>query len=487
MSPYHLLPTIALSLNCLAAQISPPNILFICVDDLRPELSCYGGVALSPNLDKLASQASLFTHHYVQVPTSGASRASMLSGYLPKKNSDLSNEACRINFSQKPEQAQSESFFHALRRHGYYTVSVGKISHSPDGYIQKNGQSLQELPHSWDEALLDTGQWTTAQQAFFGYADGSDRESLKKEVKPYECKDVEDEVYLDGLSAQLAIQKLRELKARDQHFCLALGFVKPHLPFNAPKRYWDLYQEADINPSAYDIPQNTSKIGLHQSGEFNYYKQGEEKASLEQPLSDAYAIKLRHAYYASVSYVDAQIGKVLAELQALGLEQDTLIIVWGDHGWHLGDMRIWGKHTLMETALRSTLIIKPAGSQQGQKINRIVSAVDLYPTVMDLCHITGEAARDGHSLVPLLQNPQDSRWEDKALSFFKKGTTMRMPGYRLSRYQNEGQDIIELYAYGDEPQERENIATSRPDIVQQWLPILQKANFRDGYYSRPTP
>ena len=364
-----------------------PNVLFICIDDLRTELGCYGSMVKSPHLDKLASEGSLFYNHYAQVPTSGASRACLLTGHAPSKPSDLSNEACRINISGKPEREQAESFIHHLRRQGYRTVGIGKISHQPDGYLQtKQGRQL-ELPHSWDEMLIDPGRWETGEQAFFGYADGSDRASRKHQVPPYERGEIDDMGYLDGYSAQLAIKKLQKLSQSKQAFCLAVGFISPHLPFNSPAKYWDLYQRANIPTTSYDIPLNTSNVGLHQNGEFNIYKKGDEKLNLQHPASEAYAKKLRHGYYSAISYTDAQIGKVLDELHRLGLDENTIIIVWGDHGWHLGDMRIWGKHTLLEPALKSTLIIKAPGKKAQIQNHRIVSSIDIYPTLMELCGI----------------------------------------------------------------------------------------------------
>ncbi len=206
-----------------------------------------------------------------------------------------------------------------------------------------------ELPNSWNEMLFEPGKWGTGWNAFFGYADGTNRNELKGETKPYEGADVNDESYPDGLTANLAIKKLKELAVKDQPFFLGVGFFKPHLPFNAPKKYWDLYDESKIplTPSP-DIPNNVNPASLHASGEFNGYKLGEEKAALSKPLSDAYARKLKHAYYAGVSYIDAQVGKVFNELKQLGLDKNTIIVVWGDHGWHLGDDRVWGKHTIAE-------------------------------------------------------------------------------------------------------------------------------------------
>lgn len=455
-----------------------PNILFICVDDLRRELGAYGSVVKTPNIDRLAAQGSLFFQHYVQVPTSGASRASMLTGHLPKDKSDLSNEACRMSLSDKPEGETPETMFHHLRRNGYYTVGVGKISHYADGclydYDAPKTDKL-ELPYSWDEMLFDAGQWGNGWNAFFGYADGSNRQSRKKQVKPYECADVPDEGYPDGLTANLAVRKLKELTGKEKPFCLAVGFFKPHLPFTSPKKYWDMYDEASLPLSPMpDIPEGCNPFSLHESGEFKSYELGEEKPSIEKRVSDAYARKLRHAYFACVSYMDAQVGKVLDALEATGQADNTIIILWGDHGWHLGDLRVWGKHTLHETSLSSALVIKASGCKKGIKNERIVSSVDIYPTLMELCHVALPEGLDGQSFAGLLNNPDDKGWQDAAYSYFRNGITVRTPEYRFTRYDKNGEVITELYQYDDERIEQKNIAKEKPDIVQKLLPLWEK-------------
>lgn len=457
-----------------------PNVLFICVDDLRRELGVYGSVVKTPNIDRLASEGSLFFQHYVQVPTSGASRASMLTGLYPKDKSDLSNEACRTNLSNKPEGEAPETLFHQLKRNGYYTVGIGKISHYADGYLygytDPKGSAL-ELPYSWDEMLFDAGKWGNGWNAFFGYSDGSNRQSKKKLVKPYECADVSDEGFPDGLTANLAVKKLNELAGKNQPFCLSVGFLKPHLPFTAPKKYWDLYEEASIpvSPVA-DIPDGCNLVSLHESGEFNGYLLGEEKASLEKRVSDEYARKIRHAYFACISYMDTQVGKVLDALEVSGEADNTIVVLWGDHGWHLGDLRVWGKHTLHETSLSSALIIKAPGHKRGVQNKRIVSSIDIYPTLMELCQVPTPKNLDGHSLVSLLDKPSDASWEETAYSYFNNGVSLRTPGYRFTRYNQKQNIITELYEYKTDLFERKNIAEdpAKADVIKHLLPMWEK-------------
>ena len=459
-----------------------PNVLFISVDDLRPELGCYGADYIqSPNLDRLASSGHVFTNHFVQVPTCGASRLSMLTGMLPESKAHLSNNAIREFISDQSENSNPETFIHHLRRNGYYTVGIGKISHYVDGLLYGYTDSIgtnRELPYSWDEMVFDHGKWGTGWNAFFGYSNGENRQSLDRQVKPYESGDVEDEGYPDGLTASLAIQKLKELSERDEPFFLGVGFFKPHLPFNAPKKYWDLYNEKDIPLAPFPgIPENVNLASLHESGEFNGYQLGDEKASLSEPLSDAYAQKIRHAYAACVSYIDAQIGKVLNELERSGLDENTIIIVWGDHGWHLGDQRIWGKHTIFESALKSAFIIKlPGDSKSRNPIDKVVSTVDIYPTVLELCGVEMPNDTDGKSLVPLINNPDLRKWEESAYGYYRNGISLRTSDYRLTKYFRDQQTVIELYDHKKDPWETKNIAGEMPEIVEKLMPLLEKGN-----------
>lgn len=473
-----------------------PNVLLLMVDDLRPDLGCYGNPLMkTPHLDALAARGRVFTRQYANVPTCGASRYALLTGKLPHSRAALSNEVANRFIAQQPRTEVPETLLDNLRRHNYYTVGIGKISHSVDGYLygyDKPRSDTLELPHSWDEMLFDAGKWGTGWNAFFGYADGSSRTSRKNQVKPYEKAPVGDESYPDGLTAQLAVQKLKTLAAQKQPFVLGVGFFKPHLPFNAPQKYWDLYDEATLPLTpAPDLPSEVALQSLMDSSEFNRYQLGEEKASLSQALSPAYSRRLIHAYYAATSYVDAQIGKVLTELKAQNLENNTIVVVWSDHGWNLGDHRMWGKHTLSERSLRSPLIIRtPAMTQNAQtqndaqtqnaqtqnaKVDAIVSGVDFYPTLMELCGVPMPYAGDGHSYAELLQNPQ--RATDRvAYGYFNNGITMRTNRYRLTRYFRPQTPLIELYDHHNDPEENHNIAAANPQIVNALLPRWEKGD-----------
>ncbi len=463
-----------------------PNVLFIAVDDLRTdEIGCYGHpIAKTPNMDKLASKGMLFTNHYVNVPTCGASRYCLLTGMLPRNSDHLTNSAIMKSVTNRPETERPETFIHHLKRNGYHTAGIGKISHNPDGLLAKSGEP--ELTYSWDEVIFDTDKWGTAVHSFFAYANGSSRRTMDGQVKPYEKGDVDDEGYPDGIIAKLAVDKLKELAGKETPFFLGVGFFKPHLPFNAPAKYWDLYNRENIplSPNPY-IPENVNIASLHSSYEFNNgYRLGDESATLDGPVSDEYARKLRHAYLACVSYIDAQIGKLIDELERLDIADNTIIIIWGDHGWHLGDHLVWGKHTIFERSLKSPLIINLPGLSKGNEINRIISTVDIYPTIIELCGTDNPHITDGNSFVPLLKDMDNNR-EDAAYGYFNRGISLRTERYRLMKYFREQQPVIELYDHRVDPNETRNIAEENPEVVSGLMPLLEKGN--TGIYASEQP
>lgn len=474
---------IAMNSSCSAPRevsvVQQPNILFIAVDDLRPELKAYGNTIMhTPHMDGLAKQGRMFVNHYVNVPTCGASRYAMLTGRYPQTTAALANNIFERTTAGKSSAELPESLVELFRRNGYYTVSIGKISHAADGRIYGYDQPVSdrlELPNSWDEVLFNAGKWGSGWNAFFGYANGENRQSLNGQVKPYEMADVEDADYPDGLTADLAVTRIKALRESKKPFFLAVGFFKPHLPFNAPKKYWDLYKEEEIALSPVpNIPAGVDAASLHNSSEFNQYKNTDEKPSLQNPVSDAYARKLKHAYFASVSYVDAQIGKVLQALKQSGMENNTIVVLWGDHGWHLGDQRVWGKHTLSEYSLKSPLIIKsPAMPYKGRMSKAVVQSVDIYPTLMQMAGLKRPYQMDGRSLYPILQNPSLVSTQ-KVFAYFNNGITMRTERYRITKYYNRGD--VELYDYIKDPFESQNIASENKQITDSLLLMLEEGN-----------
>ena len=310
---------------------TPYNVLFIAIDDLRPQLGCYGqSIMHTPHLDKLAEKGRLFNRHYVQVPTCGASRYALLTGRRPYLPAHLSNQAFR-DLTSRTESEQPESFAHVFRRNGYKTASLGKISHYPDGKLftyEGEGEGEWEMPFSWDKIWGPVGKWGTSWNAFFGYSNGENRNMQRGHYPAFERAAVPDTALPDGLTAEAAIQQLREWK--DEPFLISVGFFKPHLPFTAPDRYWQLYDDLEIplspNP---DAPMYVHPQSLNRNGEmFGNYKH-EHKGGPGVRLPDDYARTLRQAYFAAVSYVDAQVGKVLDELEKLGWQKKPLSLSGG--------------------------------------------------------------------------------------------------------------------------------------------------------------
>jgi arylsulfatase A-like enzyme len=455
-----------------------PNILLICVDDLRPELGCYGKAYMkTPHMDRLAEKGCVFSRHYIQAPTCGPSRYSLLTGLRPRHTDQLNNTYMENNFHKRPETETPETFVHHFRRNGYTTVGIGKISHTPDGRVRGEGQHW-ELPYSWDEMLCDTGKWGGGFDAFFAYASGDSRASLNHQVPPLECADVPDEGYPDGLNANLAVRKLKELSAKNRPFLLSVGFFKPHLPFNSPKKYWDLYdrEEVSLSPNP-DLPEKTPPLFLHSSREFfGNYRKGREYGGLGDRVSDDYAREIRHAYFAAVSYVDAQIGKVLNALEDLGLEKNTVIVVWGDHGWHLGDHSIWGKHSPYERSAHSPLIFKFSGMKQsGIKTDALVETIDIYPTLCDLTGVEPPPHLEGESLKANLNNP-GIPGKPAVYCYQRNRISMRTERYRLILHAERGMSGVVLYDHQVDPNETLNIAEDRPEIVERLMPLLKKGN-----------
>ena len=461
-------------------SLTSPNVLFIAVDDLRPELGVYGNQTVkSPNIDKLADEGSHFTRHYVQVPTCGASRYSLMTGMRPRKRIHVDNKAFYEETSQQPERERPESFVHHLKRNGYNTVGIGKISHSVDGLVyqyEEQPTKIKEMPHSWNRFIFNPGKWKTGWNAFFAYANGENRQSLKGQVKPYESADISDDGYPDGLILKSALDELKRLKEEEKPFFLGVGFFKPHLPFNAPKKYWDFYDRDSISiaPDP-NIPTGVNPISVGKMGEFYNYKLSDEKPTLKKTVSDEYARKLIHGYYASISYIDNLIGKLIRELKSLDLDRNTMVILWGDHGWHLGNDRKWGKHTLFERSLKSVLIIKLPGKQNKNKeINSIVETVDIYPTLMEFCSITPPYKLDGESLLKHMNSVKTNK-KNIAYSYWKDGISIRTEKYRLTKFFRKEEPKIELYDHLLDSEENNNIAFVNKKLIDSLMPTLMKS------------
>lgn len=461
-----------LLVGAISAQARQPNIVFIAVDDLRTELRCYGhDYVQSPNLDRLASQGVLFRRHYAQVPTCGASRYALLTGRSPAHSHALSNTALYRGASRLSSEASdaAQTFPELFRRSGYRTVLIGKISHTPDGKVydyRGRGKGRDELPNAWDELATPYGPWRRGWGSFFAYAGGAHREDGAGHRALMEFVAEKDTDLPDGLMAKRAVAKLAELKARQQPFLLGLGFFKPHLPFVATRADWAAFADVEIPPPPH--PGRIASPYWHKSGEFYGYRVPWKKT---RPLARKDQIAARRAYLACVRYVDRQVGKVLTAIDELGLRESTIVIVWGDHGWHLGDSAMWGKHSPFERALRSTCILRAPGvAKPGQVCDALVETIDLYPTLVDLCKPSFTKTRyplDGRSLRPLLVGDVDAVHE-AALSYWRKAVSVCTLDYRLLVIGAKRADI-ELYDLRASLDPVDNLAADEPELVQRLL------------------
>jgi iduronate 2-sulfatase len=466
-----------LSAGALSART---NVLLIAIDDLRAELGCYGDKHIvSPHMDGLAAEGRLFTRHYVQTAICGPSRCSLMTG----RRVDWSWDVWGRNRKSRKRPPQPESFADHFRRQGYRTVQIGKITHQPGGVMDR-AQEVHQLPFSWDLAYAPVGPWQTPWYAFFSYDKGRYREygygKDNKNVPPSEAADVPDTGYADGLNAEEAVKQLRDLDKGEKPFLLAVGFYKPHLPHNAPKRYWDLYDETalPVVENTYP-PKNTNpKISTHDSYELtDHYYWPHGKGVLPPDRLRHH----RHAYAAAVSYVDAQIGKVLDELTRLGLDRNTVVVLWSDHGWHLGEHGMCSKPACYETVTRSPLIIRtPDMSRAGQAAPGLVETVDIYPTLVDLCGLPLPEGLAGASLRPLLDDPGHPG-KDGAHSYCRlngyHGHALRTDRWRLVEWTHAksgkvGQ--VELYDHKVDPGENVNVSADHPEIVKRLLPQLRR-------------
>lgn len=461
------------------------NILMICVDDLRPELGCYGNsIIQTPNIDKLASTGFVFDNHYVQASICGPSRSTLLTGKISQQWDPWAETRKLMT-----EPAVPVALPHLFKRNGYKTVGIGKITHEPGG-VKDDAQKIAQIPFSWDTTYTSTGKWGTPWRAFFAYSNGDAhntamRIGMNTPRIPYEAGDVDDEGYPDGLNALEAIKQLRKLKESKDPFFLAVGFYKPHLPFNAPKKYWDMYDRNEI-PMAENnyIPKNLdNRYSIHRSPEVTTHYPWPDGPGSVSPES---AKTLKHGYYACVSYIDALIGKVLDELERLHLDQNTIVVVWSDHGWHLGEHTMFGKMSNFEIATRSPLIIRVPGiTNESKHLKSLIETVDLYPTLAELCDVEYPDDLDGTSMIRLLRNPE-SKGKTYARSYYYRnqalGKTLRTEKYRIVRWATEKDSTVavELYDHTVDPDENINIASEQKIITDSLLKQLKAVKFIDG-------
>ncbi|AZQ59161.1 DUF229 domain-containing protein [Maribacter sp. MJ134] len=440
-----------------------PNILFIAVDDLRPELNFYGAEHISsPNLDALAAESLVFDRAYCSVPTCGASRASILTGTRPTRYRFLTHDV-KVD-EEIPEAITLPELFKA---NGYTTISNGKVLH------HKNDRKK-----AWDEI------WRPEKGTvnYFTEENKNLIASPESRGNPFETSTVDENEYLDGKIAAKSIADLKKLKQDGKPFFLAMGFMKPHLPFNAPQKYWDKYPIENITlPESYVQPKTTPSKAFHKFGELRNYHSVPQKG----PVTDEMAKKLIQGYFACVSFVDAQIGKVLQELEDSGMAENTIVVLWGDHGWNLGEHQLWCKHCTFETSLHSPLIIKVPGKTKGEHTANITEFIDVYPSLAELAGLdVPENQLEGESFVSLINGTPEKRQKDYAVSKFKDAVTLIQGDYFYTEWtDNEGIAYARmLFDHRTDPMELDNLAEkeSHQTIVKEMAAALREkwgANF----------
>ena len=475
---------------------SKPNVLFIAVDDLRPDLGCYGNiVAKSPNIDRIAARGTVFNRAYVSQAVCSPSRTAIMTGLRPDTTRvwDLTTHF-RV---AQPDCTTLPQYFKA---NGYHTAALNKIYHKG----LEDGRSWSE-PHwysSGNAVDTDLVDWTKQIKTkhdvnvseFAEGQTGPERKNGKSAKKgpSFEVSAKADDQLPDGATAAEAVKRLHELKSKGKPFFLAVGFAKPHLPFVAPKKYWDLYDPNSIPLPAIDhLPKGAPEFAGHNNSELHNYP-GVPK---ENPIPADFAKQLRHGYYACISYTDAQIGKVLDALEKEGLADNTIIVLWGDHGWQLGEHGLWHKHTNFEIATRAPLLISvPKQKTAGQKCNAPVEFVDVYPTLADLCGLLKPTGLPGSSLKPFIENPatpmakvaisqyprnagqagavmgysiRDERWR---ATFWRERNGSKIVATELYDEQNDPAETVSLH---DRPEHKtllETLAKNLPAILTEPAP-----------------
>jgi iduronate 2-sulfatase len=469
---FTLVPVLVLASGVQAAD--KPNVLLICVDDLKPLLGCYGDKTVqSPNIDRLARRGVLFERAYCNQAVCAPSRNALLTGLRPQT---LGIYDLATNFRKSvPDAVTLPQHF---KNNGYRTEGIGKIFHVGHGNLED--PASWSVPHfpakSIGYALKENQAELTREGALF---DNKSPAKLPKGAA-YEKADVPDNAYGDGKIADEAIKRLHAAKDKPgEPFFLAVGFLKPHLPFCAPAKYWNLYDPTAFKLSAVKEPPTGAPSYAPQfGGELRNYKDVPMKGAVPDDLQRT----LIHGYHACVSYMDAQLGRVLDALDKTGLAKNTIVVLWGDHGWHLGDHGMWCKHTNYEQAARIPLVVAAPGiTAPGAKTTALVQSVDVYPTLSELAGLPAVKGLDGSSIVPVLKDPATSTRESITHVYprgERLGRAIRTARYRLVEWKVPGSASgtaeYELYDYDTDPDETVNLAKERPTVVADLCKILAK-------------
>ncbi|MCA9139766.1 MAG: sulfatase [Planctomycetales bacterium] len=483
------------------------NILFIAVDDLRPNIGCYGDThAITPNIDRLAGRGMQFNRAYCQVAVCNPSRASLMTGLRPDK---LGVWTLPIHFREAiPDAVTMPQWF---RKFGYTAVSHGKIYHNPTPDPQSWSEPIRPLRRLPDPYPEGTDKLVQSEMEKLAKNDWRQNNLRRPSTA---APDLPDNELLDGARTDMAIEDLRRLGKSSEPFFLAMGYIRPHLAWVAPKKYWDLHDPQSL-PVSIDqhVIADTPPYAPSNNSELSHYVDLIDMPApwMDRELSEEKRRSLIHGYYACVSYIDAQIGRLLDAVDEQGLADNTIVVLWSDHGWKLGENRGWGKMTNYEIDTRVPLIIaSPGMTMAGKQTQALAELMDLYPTLCDLAGIEIPDFVDGKSLKPVLNNPDDTIHEEAVSQYYRlhdgreyMGYSMRTDRYRLIEWRDfpSGQVMArELYDHQDLPYEngiaveRKNVINSVPsELVDQLTRQLsathppKKLNMTPAVHSNPNP
>jgi len=443
------------------AQAAQKNVLLIAVDDLKPLIGAYGDpIAKTPNIDRLASRGLLFEHAYTNQALCSPSRNALLTGIRP---GTLGIYNLDVNFRHAAPDAVSlpQQFI----KNGYRAEAIGKLYHVGQG--NHDDEKSWSVPHTRPAAPAYALKENQAVRT------GNEKLGDRLRGAAYESADVADDFYADGQIAKETVARLEAAKGREgTPFFIGAGFLKPHLPFVAPKKYWDLYDPEQLKLAEFQkAPEGVPEPAFRKNSELRGYKDRDDADNLSQDEQR----RLLHGYYAAVSYTDAQIGKLLDALDRLGLTENTIVVLWGDHGWHLGDHGLWAKMTNFEQATRIPFIISAPGvTKPGSKTAALAQSVGVYPTLLELADVPApdtKPALEGKSLVPVLKDPA-TKIHESVLQVVPRlgyiGRSIRTASHRFVEWKKPGsseEGLYELYDYAKDPEEKKNLVDEQPETV----------------------
>lgn len=457
-------PLIALAIATLFPETSPaadrPNVLFIAVDDMRPQLGCYGDpLAKTPRMDRLASRGLLFERAYCQQALCSPSRISLLSGRYPATSGIYS-----IGPFLRETMPDIVTLPQHFKNNGYFTRSLGKVYHvgidDPDSWSVPPWHS--KAPRNGPGGEASIKKYRAEMQATGKEIPKKGKGAANFAVPAFDNPDVGDDDLLDGDTTKNAIESLKELAAKKgEPFFLAVGYANPHVPWVAPKKYWDLYRSADIPlPDNRYVPRKAPEFAAKSGQDFMWYG----NIPADKVITDEFGRECLHGYLAAISYVDALVGRLIDALDASPAAKNTVVILWSDHGYYMGEHNWWGsKHNNYEGATRAVLMMAAPGQKHpGSKTRSLTDFVDIFPSLAEICGLPKPVGAEGRSFAPLLQDPK-AEIKDCAFSFYPMGgylgIAMRTDRWRFVEWTKAGQEPVrELYDHETDPAENENVA-----------------------------